>query len=117
MAMINVAVKCINNRDAGCKYFNLVNVLKNRGIALNRLVFHQLIVGSKKCKVRFYSCDDFDVSNVSKVDIAFGFSTKEQREILKDGCKISRKFVSFEDDYTEELLKYFVDNCQIRVKS
>lgn len=108
--MVNIAVKCTNNKDALNKYFELVDALRDLGLGnhLNRLIYHQLIVGNKNCKVRFYSSTDYSALTGIKVDVAFGFTTKEQRDILNDGCKINRKFTDFNGDFTEELVKYFI---------
>lgn len=105
--MISVAVKCKNNRDTAEKFLKIVNYMRDNHIYMNRLIYHQLIVGNNDCRIRFYSCDDFDISEVTKVDFAYGFSVKEQHEILKEGAKITRKFADFKADYTEELIKYF----------
>ena len=118
--MINIAVMCIDNKDAADKFFNLVDALRNSGVHMRRLIYHQWIVGSDICKVRFFSNksrESFDDIRGMKFDKSFGFSTKEQAEILKEGCKISRKFVDFRADYTEELLKYFVDNRLLTPKN
>ena len=112
--MVNIAVKCIDNKDAANKYFGIVHALRDLGLdhRLNRLIYHQLIVGDKNCKIRFYSSKDCTDLTGIKVDVSYGFSIKEQRNILNEGSKISRKFVDFRDDFTEELVKYFVDSWQ-----
>ena len=107
MVLIHIAVRCKDNKEAAKQFYNLRCCLEDQEIHINRLDYANWIVGSKICRVRFYSNTGSEEWRNSKVDLAFGFSSIEQRDILKEGRKVRRKFVDFDADYTEELLKYF----------
>lgn len=107
--MTKIAVRCDDWAEARRQYFKIVHTLQEKKIPINRLIFHQDIVGTKKCRVRFYSMTgDMDWLD-SKVDLAIGFDMKEQREMLTEGKRASRRYVRSDKDYTDEILKYFLD--------
>ncbi len=105
--MISIAVLCKNVAEQSSMFCVLVNKLRNSGFTLNRLIWHQCIVGNKKCRVRFYSSSDESAWVGSKFDLTMGFSVKQQKDILKEGCRTSRKFVEFKENYVDILAKYF----------
>lgn len=106
--MTTIAVLCKDNKDAGHLFCELVNRLRAAGITMNRLIWHQSVIGNKKCRVRVYSCSDGrEEWRGTKVDMTFGFSVKQQHEILKEGCRASRKYIEMRDDYAGILSGYF----------
>lgn len=105
--MVKIAVLCKDNRDAGHGFCELLNWLRGNNARINRLIFHQWTIGTKKCRVRFYSCSENDSWIGTKVDVALGFPVKTQREILKEGVKPTRKFAEIREDYNDILMKYF----------
>lgn len=105
--MTTIAVLCKDNKDAGHLFCELVDRLRAADVRMNRLIWHQWVVGNKKCRVRVYSCSDREEWIGTKVDMTFGFSVKQQHDILKEGCRVSRKYVEMRDDYTDILSGYF----------
>ena len=105
--MFHIAVRCNNNKDASNRFFELVDVLESRGITFNRLDYASLIVGNKKARARFYCKSDESWKN-SKFDLAVGFKSSEQKEILKDGCRTRWKFNDMSVDFVPDLVEYFV---------
>lgn len=105
--MTTIAVLCKDNKDAGHLFCELVSRLRTADVTMNRLIWHQWVVGNKKCRVRVYSCSDGEEWRGTKVDMTFGFSVKQQHEILKEGCRASRKYVEMRDDYAGILSGYF----------
>ena len=106
--MMNIAVLCKNNREAAERYFELVHLLQDRNIKLTRLIYHQWVVGNTNCRVRFYSATGYSDWIGTKVDMTFGFTTKQQSGILADGVRRRVKYADINKNYTDILAQYFV---------
>ena len=105
--MIHIAVMCKDNKSAAQQFYNLRHFLEDNGYYLTRIDYANWIVGTDICRVRFYSTTGSDEWRHHKVDIAFGFKSIEQRDILKEGRRISRKYSDFNEDFHDKIVGYF----------
>ena len=98
---------CKDWKDTKNRFFKLVHALRDKNISMNRLIYHQDIVGTKKCRVYFFSRTGTEDWTRLKVDLAMGFEPSEQKLILNEGIRTTRKYMNMNKDYTDVLLKYF----------
>ena len=105
--MVDIAVRCNDWMTAKKIFLDIAErIRKEPNMCLHWLVYDKTMVGNDKCRVRFFSINDTNAWIDSKFDKAIGFDIWEQKEILKEGCRSSRRFIKVKQDYTEEIWKY-----------
>lgn len=108
---MEIAVKCKDWKQTKHEFVAIMDYLRSLNQPIYRLIFHENVVGTKRCRVKFFCASElpsFEGIGVGKYDICIGFKPSEQKRILKEGCKISRKNVDPAKDHIEDIKKYFV---------
>lgn len=109
--MFDIAVRCKNTKDVSTGFLEIARRIKeDPTMNLHWLVYDKDIVGNSECRVRFFSITNSNNWIGNKFDVAMGFDMWEQKEILKEGRRASRRFIKLEKNYIDEVWKYFKMN-------
>lgn len=108
---MEIAVKCKDWQQTKHEFTAVMRYLRSHNQPIYRLIFHENVIGTKRCRVKFFCASEtinLEGVGVGKYDICMGFKPSEQMRLLKEGCKYTRKNVDPAKDHVEDILKYFV---------
>ena len=106
---MEIAVKCKDWQQTKHEFVTIMRNLRSQHIPIHRLIFHDNIIGTKRCRVKFFCASEpinLEGVGVGKYDLCMGFTPREQMAILKEDCKISRKNMDPAKDHVEDIMKY-----------